>query len=155
MSAHGVLLIGADHSLFRQVNDICGERCVVCRCKDTEEALAALDTGTDVSVVILDVVFEREEIAGFLLTMRRQYPKIPTIALSKIGETTVIIDLVEQSLVYRYLPKPVKTALLRLGIAAALAHKRIDMVGTAPQIPGEAINELSPLSRFAHRRSHA
>jgi len=141
-----ILLIGTDYSLFSQVNELYGKQCVLRQCKNTADALSTLDDDPDIAVVILDVVFERKEIADFLLVMRRRYSNIPTIALSKIGETTVIIALVEQSLVYRYLPKPVKSGLLRISIASALEQSEIDIVSAAPQIPQDAISELSPLA---------
>ena len=53
---------------------------------------------------------------------KRYNPSTLTIALSQLRDSRVLIDLINQGQVYRFLPKPLSRELLRRSLQSALDH---------------------------------
>ncbi|KOR27368.1 hypothetical protein TI05_19175 [Achromatium sp. WMS3] len=64
-------------------------------------------------------MLEGEEITPILATLKQYNPNILTIVLTKLKDSNIIINLINQAQVFRYLPKPIHPALLNKSVIAA------------------------------------
>ena len=126
-----ILVIDEDAETFRLVLDLAGERNEVQYATTVETALIAL-SDQDIAIVIADVKHRQDDVAGALKTLKRYNPSTLTIALSQLRDSRVLIDLINQGQVYRFLPKPLSRELLRRSLQSACDHyAKIKM---APQL---------------------
>ncbi|KOR33160.1 hypothetical protein TI05_02655, partial [Achromatium sp. WMS3] len=73
----------------------------------------------DIALAITDLMLEGEEITPILATLKQYNPNILTIVLTKLKDSNIIINLINQAQVFRYLPKPIHPALLNKSVIAA------------------------------------
>jgi DNA-binding NtrC family response regulator len=116
-----LLVIDEDAETFRIVRSFAGERSEVHYATTVETALIALSEH-DIAIVIADVKHRQDDVAGALKTLKRYNPSTLTIALSQLRDSSVLIDLINQGQVYRFLPKPLSRELLRRSLQSALDH---------------------------------
>ena len=100
----------------------CGCIWALC-CFVVEEAFELL-AEHDISLLLSEIHVDGESIAGALNSLKRQYPEIVTLVVTSFKDTHLLIDLINQGQVYRFLPKPISVGLLSKSISAAITHQR-------------------------------
>ncbi len=120
MSA-GVLVIDDDQEIFRFTKELIGGRCNVSYANNLDTALAAMQS-QEIAVVVADVEAGREDTTAMLKLLKQENPQILTIVLTTASDAELVIHLINEAQIFRFLNKPVNVKLLKQHVEAALAR---------------------------------
>lgn len=120
----GILVIDDDAEVFKAVREIVGASQPVHWAPSLDQAFAIL-AEQQIGVVISELFVGREPIALALKMLKAEHPEVVTIVMTPFQDTTVLIGLINQGQVYRFLPKPIRRGPLGMNIASALRHHRV------------------------------
>jgi serine/threonine-protein kinase len=120
-SGLGLLVIDEDKMTFDIVKELVGDKYPVHWGANLDEAFAIL-SNENVAVVISEVKISNEDITGPLKTLKQYYPGILTLVLTSFQDTKLLIDLINQGQIYRFMPKPILKKLLESSIESAIRH---------------------------------
>jgi eukaryotic-like serine/threonine-protein kinase len=117
----GILVLNPDQSVFRAVNELMSSVCPVIDAPDMDRALAIL-TDHEIAVIIADIRSgDQKALAAFKL-LKQDHPEILAILTTDASDSEVVIDLINQAQVFRFLSKPLNLKLLQQHVHAALAR---------------------------------
>jgi serine/threonine-protein kinase len=77
-----------------------------------------------VSVVISDVRVGAVDVTRLIRLMKQKHPEVVTVVFSGVQDAQVVMDLINQGQVYRFIPKPFKPGFIRLIVDSALRRHR-------------------------------
>lgn len=77
-------------------------------------------TNNEIAVVITDLKLKGEDITSVLKTLKQYNPHVLTIVLTAMSDSDLLISLINQAQVFRYLPKPVRPNLLEKSVYSAI-----------------------------------
>jgi len=118
-----LLTMDEDPATFALVRELAGTRCAVEYAPTLEGALAVLSE-QEIAVVIAGLRHRSDDVIGALKTLKRYSPGTLTIAVSPLGDSYGLIELINQGQIYRFLPKPLSRELLRRSLQSAVDHYR-------------------------------
>ena len=116
-----ILVIDEDPSVRASVEKLFGERYSVLGAGNCNEAVDILGY-EPVGVVISDVYVARQDVTPFIKILKAQYPSIVTVVLTRYNDATMLVNLINQGQIFRYLGKPVHQAQLRVSVESALTY---------------------------------
>lgn len=117
----GILVLNPDQSVFRAVNELMGSVCPVLHAPDMDRALAIL-TEKEIAVIIADIRSgDQKSVATFKL-LKQDHPEILAILTTEASDSELVIELINQAQVFRFLSKPLNLKLLQQHVHAALAR---------------------------------
>lgn len=117
----GILVLNPDQSVFRAVNELMGSVCPVLHAQDMERALSILSE-KEIAVIIADIRSgDQKSLATFKL-LKQDHPEILAILTTEASDSELVIDLINQAQVFRFLSKPLNLKLLQQHVHAALAR---------------------------------
>jgi serine/threonine-protein kinase len=96
-----------------------GTRHWVGRARNVEETLRLLQE-REVAVLVADLDAEAGGVRPLLHALKVAYPQILTVAVTGAGDALMLIDLINEVQVYRFLGRPLHPAQLKEHVAAAL-----------------------------------
>jgi DNA-binding NtrC family response regulator len=99
-------IIGSSHELLYAAN--------------IDQALTQLDM-REVGVLIADIDGDVENHLILLNLLKRKYPQILVIVLTGASDSEVVIHLINEAQIYRFLNKPVNLGLMQQHLASAIA----------------------------------
>jgi eukaryotic-like serine/threonine-protein kinase len=117
----GILLIGADADTASSVKRFVGGACPVHEARDFDSAIGSLDTH-ETALVIADLGKRREESLPALKVLKHERPEILVIVLTDASDSELVIDLINQAQIFRFLNKPIDTDKLKGHVQAALTR---------------------------------
>ena len=120
MSA-GVLVIDNDQEIFRFAKELIGGRCPVCYASDLDSAISAMQA-QEIAVVVADVEAGHQDTTGMLKLLKLMNPQILTIVLTNASDAELVIQLINEAQIFRFLNKPVNVKLLKQHVDAALVR---------------------------------
>ena len=124
----GVLVIDRDEEIFRVVRELVGNLCRVTYAADVDAAIAAMQAG-EVGVVITDVGSGHDQLTDMLKLLKQENPQILTIVATSASDSELVIELINEAQIFRFLNRPVKVNLLKGHLHAALqrylAYKQV------------------------------
>jgi len=127
----GVLVIDQNEDMFRVVKELVGNMCPVTYASSVESAIDAMQN-QEVALVITDVDFAQDQLTTMLKLLKQENPQILTIVVTSASDSEMVIELINEAQVFRFLNKPVNVALMRTHIQAAL--KRYLSFKSAPAL---------------------
>ena len=71
-------------------------------------------------MVVTDVESGQEQLSAMLKILKQEYPRIQTIVATKASDSELVIELINQAQIFRFLNKPVNVRLLKNHVLAAL-----------------------------------
>ncbi len=117
----GILVLNPDQSVFRAVNELMGSVCPVLHAPDMERGLTIL-AEQEIAVIIADIRSgDQKSVATFKL-LKQDHPEILAILTTEASDSELVIDLINQAQVFRFLSKPLNLKLLQQHVHAALAR---------------------------------
>lgn len=117
----GILVLNPDQSVFRAVNELMGSVCPVLHAPDMERGLTIL-AEHEIAVIIADIRSgDQKSVATFKL-LKQDHPEILAILTTEASDSELVIDLINQAQVFRFLSKPLNLKLLQQHVHAALAR---------------------------------
>ncbi len=146
----GVLVIDSDEEIFRVVRELVADRCPVAYAADVDAALAVIQK-QEIAVVITDVEAGHEQLTTMLKLLKQESPQILTIVITTASDSELVIDLINQAQIFRFLNKPVNVRLLKGHVQAALqrylAYKEAPALVEAHRVQPAAEARASSLGK--------
>jgi eukaryotic-like serine/threonine-protein kinase len=117
----GVLVIDNDQEVFRVTKELVGGLCPVIYAGDLDTALGAMQA-QEIAVVLADIQTGQEETTAMLKLLKQENPQILTIVLTGASDAELVIHLINEAQVFRFLNKPVNVKQLKQHVQAALVR---------------------------------
>jgi len=130
MSA-GVLVVDRGEEVFRAAKELFGAVCPVLHAKDLDSAFAALES-QETALIIADIERGRDDVIATFKLLKQERPEILTIVLTEASDSELVIELINQAQIFRFVNKPVNLKLLKQHAQAAL--ERYQSFQQAPQL---------------------
>ena len=115
----GVLVIDARDETFRTVTRLVGGACPVYHAKSLDEGLNQLETH-ETALIVADIASRGEEIVAAFKLLKQERPEILAIVLTQASDSELVIELINQAQIFRFINKPVDPELLRQHAQTAL-----------------------------------
>lgn len=116
-----VLVIDDAQEVYEEVRQHLGQRFDVRWGQTLEEAFALLSEDV-YALVLTDVKLRGQDITAAIKTLKQVSPTTLTLVLSVFQDSRLLIDLINQGQVFRYLPKPIRPHMLQISVEAAAGH---------------------------------
>ncbi|MEO8673358.1 MAG: response regulator [Tahibacter sp.] len=114
-----VLVLDEDPNSALLVRSLLPTHCRITVATSVESALARL-AELEHAVVLAELRHSQDDVIDALKQLKRASPHTLTIACSHLRDGRLLIDLINQGQVFRFLPKPLGRELLRRALGAAL-----------------------------------
>jgi serine/threonine-protein kinase len=115
----GVLVIDHDEEIFRVTRELIGGMCPVVYAPDVDAALAVMQA-REIAVVITDIEAGHGQLNAMLKLLKQENPQILTIVVTTASDSELVIELINQAQIFRFLNKPVNVKMLKGHVHAAL-----------------------------------
>jgi DNA-binding NtrC family response regulator len=96
-----------------------GGACPVYHAKSLDEGLSQLETH-ETALIVADIASRGEEIVAAFKLLKQERPEILSIVLTEASDSELVIELINQAQIFRFINKPVNPDLLRQHTQAAL-----------------------------------
>ncbi len=130
----GVLVIAKNDEIFRVTRELIGDLCPVVHATDIDSALNAMEK-QEVAVLLSDFEAGDEQLSAMLRLLKQENPQILTILVTATSDSELVIELINQVQIFRFINKPVNVGLLKRYMHAAL--QRYLTFKQAPQLARE------------------
>ncbi|NKE64799.1 response regulator [Ramlibacter sp. RBP-2] len=120
-----ILVLDEDPELAGFVKQSASPRARITHASSMAEAVALLGSES-VSVVVSDTRVGRMDTTPLLKVLKQRHPEIVSVVLASDSDVDAVIKLINQGQVYRFIPKPVKPAFLKIMLASAV-HKHREL----------------------------
>ena len=118
---YGLLVIDPNQSVFRAASELMAGACPVFHAPDIDRALTLL-AEKEIAVIVAELRGgDQKSVAAFKL-LKQDHPEILAIVTTEASDSELVIDLINQAQVFRFLNKPLNLKLLVQHIHAALAR---------------------------------
>ena len=139
-----VLVFDDDERIHRAVRELMEGACRVIYARNLDETLRALES-EEIAVLVADLDIAREEVATLFKLLKQEHPQTLTIAITKASDSELVINLINQARLFRFVAKPINLAQLRAHVVSAL--ERYESFRVAPEFVATQQAEASPDSR--------
>ena len=150
----GVMVIDPDEAIVRVVRELLGSQCPVWHAADLEGALETLKK-EEIAVVVADVEFGNGQIIEMLKVIKQVNPQLLAIVATQASDSELVIELINQAQIFRFLNKPVNVKLLRGHLQAALARylsfQQTPQLAQAQKVEVIAVAEDVQVSTFGKK----
>jgi serine/threonine-protein kinase len=119
----GILVVDSDQEIFRVARELFATSCAVLHAKDMEEAFNVLHN-QEIALILVDIGHDSDEIKATFKLLKQAHPEILVMALTTASDSELMIDLINQAQIFRFLNKPVNLRLLKQHVQAALVKYR-------------------------------
>ena len=117
----GVLVIGEGEDTLRAVKRFVGGACPVRHAKDFDKALGQLEAH-ETALIVADIAKRGEESLAAFKVLKRERPEILVIVLTEASDSELVIELINQAQIFRFINKPLDPEKLRSYLQAALTR---------------------------------
>jgi serine/threonine-protein kinase len=140
-----VTLVLDDAAMARATREMAGDLCRVVHAPTLDDALHALAVN-EVAVLICDLESQRVDITVLLKLLKQEHPATLVIVTTSRSDSEMIISLINEARIFRFINKPVNLTLLQSHVVAALeryySFKQVpQLVGTQRARPSAAVRE--------------
>jgi eukaryotic-like serine/threonine-protein kinase len=116
-----ILVVDPSASYQRAINELFGDAYHIVHVTSLADALATMQTRA-VAVIIADIgAAQTDETATFKL-LKQEHPEILSIVLTDASDSELVIDLINEAQIFRFLNKPLNYKLLKGHVQSALSR---------------------------------
>jgi serine/threonine-protein kinase len=126
-----ILVLDPAGAYLRTVVDMFNGEHWVVPARSVDEALGLLQE-RETAVLVVDLDTGQTEAKTLLHLLKREYPQILSIALTEASDAELLIELINEAQVYRFITKPVNPATLEQHVRAAL--NRYHSIKATPEL---------------------
>ncbi len=126
-----VLVVDPSYELLRSVKEMLVGVCQIRHAIDADSAMDQVDQHP-VTIVLIDVEYAGAEGVALLKTLKHEKPGILSIVVTGASDSELIIELINQAQIFRFLNKPVNQQLIRSHLLAAL--ERAQLLRESPEL---------------------
>jgi len=123
-----ILVLDEDPQLAGFVKQSIASQARITHATSMAEAVAVLGSES-VAVIVSDTRVGRMDTTPLLKVLKQRHPAIVAVVLTADSDVDAVIKLINQGQVYRFVPKPVKPAFLKIMLASAV-HKHRELRST-------------------------
>jgi len=116
-----VVVIGADRDTAAAVNRFIGGACPVREVPDFDRAVGLLEAH-ETALIIADIANRGEESLAAFKVLKHERPEILVIVLAESSDSELVIELINQAQIFRFINKPVNLDRLKQHSQAALTR---------------------------------
>jgi len=116
-----ILVVDPSGSFKRPLNELFSDSYHVVHVASLTEALATMQTRT-VAVIIADIGMANSEDTAAFKLLKQEHPEILSIVLTDASDSELVIDLINQAQIFRFLNKPLNYKLLKSHVQSALSR---------------------------------
>jgi len=117
----GILVIDKDEEIYRATKGVMDGQCPVLYAPDIDTALEMIQR-QEIAVVLADIGSGNDDMAAMIKLLKQENPQILTIVLTAVSDSDMVIELINQAQIFRFLNKPVKVKFLKIHLHSALAQ---------------------------------
>jgi response regulator RpfG family c-di-GMP phosphodiesterase/predicted Ser/Thr protein kinase len=126
-----VLVVDPSYELLRSVKEMLVGVCQIRHALDADSAMDQIDQ-YPVTIVLMDVEYTGAEGVALLKTLKHEKPGILSIVVTSASDSELMIELINQAQIFRFLNKPVNQQLVRSHLLAAL--ERAQLLRESPEL---------------------
>ena len=115
-----VLFLDSDREVYLAARDLFGRTYRVLHAIDLASALQALQD-EKIGVLVADIEDTQRSHQTFFKLLKQEHPEIVTIAMTTASDSELVIDLINQARIFRFLNKPLRLPTLLGHVDAAMA----------------------------------
>lgn len=115
--------------------------------RSLDEALALLNE-QPLDILVSDIQLGEEDLRPLLMTLAQAHPRLLSIIITPFQDTQVLLKLINQAQIFRYLPKPIRRGMYQRAISTALVQ-----VEEWRQQPAPVITRLAETPVVAEEQS--
>lgn len=160
-AAAKMLVLDSDGAIAAQVRELLPSAITIRHATSLEAALDVL-IDEDIAVMVAELTSAGGDVAASLKELKRIRPALLAIVISPLRDSRVVISLINEGQIFRFLLQPPVKELLRRGLIAALErHAELRVVAQlqhrhAVEAPRDANTTLSGrLARYWQRLRHS
>ncbi len=117
----GILVVDADQAVFRATKELFGAGCPVFGAKTFDDAFRTM-ASQEIALILADIENGGTETIATFKLLKQEHPEILTIALAATSDSELVIELINEAQIFRFLNKPVNLRLLKQHAVAALTR---------------------------------
>ncbi|MEO5660240.1 MAG: response regulator [Polaromonas sp.] len=136
-----ILLIDDDPLMDQLVLDAVGADVKIVHATTLAEAIAAVED-KNVGIILSDTKVDKLDTTTMLKVMKHDHPDIVTVVYSATTDAIDVITLINQGQIFRFIPKPVKTVMLKQALMRA-AVKRRELRGSPDAAKRHMVESIS------------
>ncbi len=121
--SENILVVGDDPEVHTAVNQASGDSVQVRHAFDFDDAVRMLNE-CPVGVIVCDVQVGKLDATRLVRLMKAKYPETVSVVFSDQNDAKIMMTLINQGQVYRFIPKPFKPGFIRIVLNAALKRHR-------------------------------
>jgi eukaryotic-like serine/threonine-protein kinase len=121
LPSEAVLIVDDDREVYLAAKDLFGSSYRILYAPDLLTALELL-RDESVAVLVADIEGGQQNNRTLFKMLKREHPQILTIAMTGASDSDLVIELINQAQIFRFLNKPVKLATLQQHVAAAMVQ---------------------------------
>ena len=126
-----VLVVDPSYELLRSVKEMLVGVCQIRHAIDADSAMDQIDQHP-VTIVLMDVEYTGAEGIALLKTLKQEKPGILSIVVTGASDSELMIELINQAQIFRFLSKPLNQQLIRSHLLAAL--ERAQLLRESPEL---------------------
>lgn len=134
-----VLVLSRDEALCSAVVDAMESEMVVHTANFLDEALDLM-VSQPIGVLVTDLAVNEHEVSLMTRELKQQVPQLVTILAAQRSDANMLIDLINQGQVYRFLLKPVPQAQCRIWLRSAVS-KHLEMLQSPDKMLRHVVDE--------------
>ena len=115
----GVLVIAEDEEIFRVARELIGALCPVVHATGVDAARAVM-RAREIAVVLTDLDAGHAPLTRMLKLLKHENQRLMAIVVTTASDSELVIDLINEAQIFRFLNKPVNVRFLRSHVHAAL-----------------------------------
>jgi serine/threonine-protein kinase len=120
MSA-GILVMDPAVGVFRAMKQIFEATCPVIHAANSDAAFKVLEA-QEVALIVADIESGKDEVTAIFKMLKQEHPEILTIVLTEASDSELVIELINQAQIFRFVNKPVNVKLLSQHAQAAIVR---------------------------------
>jgi serine/threonine-protein kinase len=117
----GVLVIDEREETFNAVKRFVGGACPVHYARDFDAAIGQLDAH-ETALIVADIANRGDESLASFKVLKHEHPEILVVVLTEASDSELVIELINQAQIFRFINKPVNPDLLKQHTQAALTR---------------------------------
>jgi serine/threonine-protein kinase len=120
MSA-GILVVDSKAEVFRAVSELFAPTCPVLHAPNLDAAFEVLEA-LEIALIVADIESGKEEATATFKLLKQDHPEILAIVITDASDSELVIELINQAQIFRFVNKPVNVKLLAQHAQAALVR---------------------------------
>jgi serine/threonine-protein kinase len=118
-----ILVIDSSDALAEGLKSVLGGAAPIRLVATPEDAVKALEA-EEIALIVADLAVGQEGLITLFKLLKAQHPEILSLLLTEASDSELVIELINQAQVYRFLSKPVQVRQLRGHVESALRKYR-------------------------------